>query len=330
MLYVTTRNKFDTYTTPRANQSDRGPDGGLFQPFRLPEMDQETLRDLQGQTFTQRICYILNLFCGTQLTAWDVELYTGKNPVKLVPMNRRILIAEVWRNHDLDYAQLEKRLAIRICGESVAEQIPTSWLKIAIRIAMLFGIFGEIQKAMPGTLVDVVVACGDFSAPMAAWYARSMGLPIGNIVCSHGDSAVWDLIHHGEVRNEHPIPENLERLISETLGVEETQRFVQTREQRKVYTLHPGGLECLSKGMFASVISQQRVSALIPSVYRMAQYIMGPQTAMAYGGLQDYRAKTRDNRMALIMSDRSPSQDCTQIAQAMNMSEWNLQKIIGE
>ena len=330
MLYVTTRNKFDTYTTPRANQSDRGPDGGLYQPFRLPVPERETLQELQEQTFTQRICYILNLFFGTQLTAWDVELYTGKNPAKLVPMSHRMLIAEVWHNHDLDYAQLEKRLAVRLTGDSEAAQMPTSWMKIAIRIAVLFGIFGDIQNAAPGIEWDVVLACEDFSAPMAAWYAREMGLPIGNIVCSHMDSSVWDLIHHGEVRNEYPIPENLERLICETLGVEENQRYVQAREQGKVFTVRSGGLESLSKGMFASVISQQRISALIHSVYRMAQYVMSPQTAMAYGGLQDYRAKTRENKQALIIADRSPAQDCAEIAQAMDMSEWNLRRIIGE
>jgi len=147
MLYVTTRDKFDTYTVHRANQSDRGPDGGLYLPFRLPILGKEELLALKEQTLCQSVAQILNLFFGTQLTAWDVELAGGKNPVKLVPMSHRILLAETWHNHDLDFAQMECRLAGRICGKEDGAQKPTSWLDIAIRIAVLFGIYGELLAA---------------------------------------------------------------------------------------------------------------------------------------------------------------------------------------
>lgn len=333
MLYVTTRNKFDTYTVHRANQSDRGPDGGLYLPFRFPKLEREELVALSGQPFCQRLAHVLNLFFNAQMTAWDVELCTGKSPVKLVPMSHRILMTETWHNQDLSFAQLESRLAERICGYMDAGRKPTSWVGIAIRIATLFAIYGELlslEATRPDTVLDISVASADFAAPMAAWYAREMGLPIGNIICSGDSSAVWDLVHQGQVRTDNRLPENLERLISATLGVEENLQFCEVCEAGRVYTTKPGALEILRRGMYATVTSLERVSALIPSVYRMAGYIMGPETAMAYGGLQDYRAKTGENRLALVLSDNSPVRDGEKVARWMEWTEQELREKMGD
>ena len=327
MLYVTTRNKFDTYTSYRANLSDRGPDGGLYLPFRMPELSKEELQLLSEQGFCQRMAHILNLFFNAQLTAWDVELYGGKKPVKLVPMSRRILMAETWHNHDQEFARFASRLAARICESEDSTQKPTSWMVIAIRIAMLFSILPELPaQEMP---VDIVVAADDFSAPMAAWYAREMGLPIGNIICSHDNASVWNLLHQGEVRGDEALPENMERLIAATLGVEENLRFCELKENGRLYATKTGMLEVLRKGMYATVCSRDRVNTLIPSVYRMAGYVMGPQTALAYSGLQDYRASTGGARLALLMAERSPMTDIKAVADSMEMSEYHLRGILG-
>lgn len=327
MLYITTRNKFDTYTVHKANQSDRGPDGGLYLPFRMPELTKEQIKAFAQQPFCQRVADLLNQFFGTQLTAWDVELYGGKNPVKLVPMSHRILVAETWRNHDQDHARFASRLAARICGDSDNMRKPTSWVGIAIRIAMLFGIFAELPAT--ASTLDIAVATEDFSAPMAAWYAREMGLPIGKIICGHDHPCVWNLLHQGEVRADRNIPENVERLITATLGVEENLRFCEIQEKGRVYATRLGMLEQLNKGMYATVSSRDRVNALIPSVYRMAGYVMGPQTALAYSGLQDYRARTGETRIALLFADRSPMEDIAMVSESMEMSEYRLREILG-
>lgn len=332
MLYVTTRNKYDTYTVYRANQADRGPDGGLYQPFRLPKLGNEEILNLSNQTFCQRMAMVINLFFGTKLTAWDVELCAGKNPVKLVPMSHRIVLAETWHNHDFDFAQLTNRLSACICGQEANASKSTSWMEIAIRIAILFATYGEllsVKATEMHTTIDVTVPTGDFAAPMAVWYAREMGLPIGNIVCSHEDSAVWDLIHHGQVRTEDRMPKNLERLICASLGVEENLRYCDVCATGRVYTVTPDALKILRQGIYATVISQERVCALIPSVYRMAGYIMGPETATAYGGLQDYRAKTGENGLMLLISDKSAIVDIKKVASYMDMAEQEIQEKVG-
>lgn len=333
MLYLTTRNKFDTYTVHRANQSDRGPDGGLYQPFRLAKVESEMLASLKEHSFGQRVAQILNLFFSVQLTGWDVELCAGKSPVKVVSMGHRMLVAETWHNNDWDFSRLEKNLAARICGYEDREKTPTSWVGIAVRIAVLFGIYGELLASGAldeETAFDISVPVGNFAAPMAAWYARRMGMPIANIICCHDDSSVWDLLHQGQVRTDCGMPENLERLINATLGLEETLRYCEICEKGRMYTVKPEELENLRKGMYATVISPDRLTTLIPSVYRTGGYVFGPRAVLAYGGLQNYRAKTGENRLALLLADRSPVRDSALVASALEISEQELLRQLGE
>ena len=333
MVYVTTRNKYDTYTVFRAVQSDRGPDGGLYLPFRLPKMEKKDLLALKDMSFCERLTQILNMFFSARLTVWDVELCIGKNPVKLVSMSHRIMVAEAWHNLEQNFAQMEGRLSARICGNEDVNKNPTSWVRIAIRIAILFGIYGDListEATQPDALLDIATASEDFATPMAAWYAREMGLPIGNIICSHEDASVWNLIHQGETRTDAGMPENLERLIAATLGVEENLRYCQICEAGRLYTTQAGQLDQPRKGMYGAVISSDRSAALIPSVYRMAGYIMAPQTVLAYGGLQDYRAKTGENRLALLISERSPLQDAKTVAAGLEISLKELEEKVGE
>ena len=148
----------------------------------------------------------------------------------------------------------------------------TGWVKIAIRIAFLTGVFGELIRkgiADPEHPVDVAVPTGDFAIPMSVWYARQMGLPIANIICSSEESSfVWDLLQWGTVKTDEDVPEHLERLICGVLGQEECVRFVQTCAMQEEYSLLGIDKEKLRKGMFAAVISKDRLVATIPSVYR--------------------------------------------------------------
>lgn len=43
MLYISTRNKSDSYTAHRALHEDRTPDGGLFMPMQVPSFDKQQI-----------------------------------------------------------------------------------------------------------------------------------------------------------------------------------------------------------------------------------------------------------------------------------------------
>jgi threonine synthase len=108
-------------------------------------------------------------------------------------------------------------------------------------------------------------------------------------------------------------------LIFGCLGEEEARRFVKTCERRGVYDLEEEQLSQLQQGMFASVVSERRTARRIASVYSGKGYLMGPETAMAYGGLQDYRATAGEGRLALIMAQRRPKDDLETVAAAIGI-----------
>ena len=345
MLYVTTTEKDDAYTAARTFLEDRGPDGGLFVPRQLPRFAQNDFSELVRESFGERIAGILNLFFSTKLTGWDVDSAVGRCPVKAATMSHRIFLLELWQNLDGSYTQLEKILAAKIRNDENTKQRVSSWLRIAIRIALLFASYAELvrTKALDWeTAVDVSVVSGDLSGVMSLLYAREMGLPVANIICSCNENcALWDLLHHGEVKTDvQPIPTTtpladvglpaeLERLIYGTLGWQYTKEFLHICKNRGLYVPPAEEFDRLRNGLFTAVVSRARVDVLISSVYRTNSYMVGPYTALAYGGLTDYRAKTGESRVALILADRSPIQDAAVVAQAMGITEQQLLKQLG-
>lgn len=333
MLYVSTRNKNDSFTAFRALMEDHTPDGGLFVPFHLPVYDENALKALQQSTFSENVAQLLNLFFSTGLTGWDVEVCAGRYPVKIRTMPHRMVLAEVWHNLDSAYTALEASLYKKLSG---ADRRPSNWAKIAIRIAVLFGLYPELS-VQEGETFDVAVTAGDFTAPMAAWYARKMGLPIENIICGcNKNGAVWDLLHRGEYSTGAAIrttelPEldvsaaqGLERLVCEVFDTDSACAYSEICAKKGSYELSEEDLSLLNKGLFASVVSDQRAKETVNSLWRSNGYIVDPYTALICAALQDYRAKTGESRRTLILAERSPMLFTEMIAGSTGISAAEL------
>lgn len=343
MLYATTRSKSHVETAYKAIHQDCAADGGLFVPFRLPKFETEEITALAGRSFGQNMADILNLFFSCGLTGWDIEFSIGRSPVRMASISHRILIAEAWHNSKWEFDSVVQTLSDRIRREG-AGSAPVNWMRIAVRIAALFGIYGMLlasEQTDVHTPLDTAVTTGDFEAPMAAWYAREMGLPIGNIVCGcNANGGVWDLLHHGEMSTggvaaktctpnaDIVVPRDLERLICGTLSVEDVSEYLECCRKGVTYGLGAGKFESLRKGMFAAVISDFRVASMTHSVYRTSGYVFNPYAALAYGSLLDYRAKTGESRTALLISERSPICDSQQVADALKVAVPELIKRI--
>ena len=306
MLYVTTREKFDAYTAARALSGNVGPDGGAYCPFQMPCFTRDQITAMGKNTFGQNVADMLNLFFSCKLTAWDVDSSIGKNPVKVASIGNRIRCAQLWQNLDGSYEKLEKTLVGKVCAGAGVDILITSWLRIAVRIAVLFALFSQLQ---PQEDLNVSVPADDFSLPMAVWYCRKMGLPIGRIICGcQEDGSVWELLHLGEMKtdDDESLNREVERLVFGALGLEEAKRFAKIVQNCGSYKLLSAEAEKLSAGMFGAVISTQRVESVIPSVYRTNSYTLAQDSATGYAALMDYRAKTGSNREALLLEDAAP------------------------
>lgn len=337
MLYVTTRTKNDAFTAARAMNLDRGSDGGLFIPFHLNTYSRQDIAALAEKSFGQNVADILNLFFATKLTGWDVDMLLGRSPVRFQSMKYRIIVSELWHNVDRHFARVVNALAAQIHPDGQIIGPPSNWVQTAVRIAVLFGIFGELQKSgqvRADAPVDIAVPTGSFAAPMAAWYARKMGLPIGTIICGcNENSSIWELLHRGQLdtgilavstntpEDDFAIAPDLERLICETCGHEEAGNFFWSCTEGGTYIPTEANRNAMRKGLFAAVVSQDRVLSMIPSVYRTHQYVFDPYSALAYGALADYRSRMGMSNLTLILSERNPALYAETISKTLSSAE---------
>lgn len=336
MLYVTTRNNRDAFTAQRVLTENRGPEGGLFLPFREPLFSEEELDALFALPFDQCVAQMLNLFFRKELTGWDVAFAGGKSPVRLAELGQRIWVAEAWHNPRWCYDSLVSSLTLRLRGEN---REPGNWVRIAVNIAVLFGVFGQLRQRGIAS-ADICLAAGDFSLPISAWYARRWGAPIGSIIlCCNENNNLWDLICHGQLRTDAvsiptelpeadvALPVDLERLIYGCGGTLEVERYLDACRRGGVYCPNDAVLTKLRKGLHVSVVSSQRMDTTIPSACRTHGYMLSPGEALAYAGLLDYRARTGQIGHAVIFGEKSPQLDCERISRTLGISPEELKEI---
>ena len=185
MLYVSTRSKTDSYTAHRVLNEDRAPDGGFFIPFRLPEYDQATIKNICEGSFGEAVAHILNEFFSANVSAWDVDCAIGKVSVKIISTPHRVLLAQLWNNPGDSYDYICTTLYSRLSGGG---KRVTEWARIAIRIAILFGLYTVLSKQNMETfdvsvknkgtataqMKNVTVTKGDtFSIPVTILLPRS-------------------------------------------------------------------------------------------------------------------------------------------------------------
>lgn len=337
MLYITTRNTRDAFTAQRALHGNRGPDGGMYLPFRAPEFTAEDITKLAQIPFGQRVAEVLNRLFQTKLTTWDVDFCIGRNPVRFAPLGHRIQVAELWHNPGSSYSHMERELSEQLLTGQTCD---SGWLPIALRIAILFGVYGELRK-QDSACVDISLLSGDFSAPISAYYARQWGLPVGNIICCcNENSELWNLLCHGQLHTDvtsiptlipeadPAIPEHLERLIFDAGGVGEVERYLEASRRGGTYTPNDAVQAKMNRGLSVSVVSSHRIKQIIPSVFRTHNYVLAPGAALSYAGLMDYRAKTGQTRNAVILADESPALNADFIANSLGVASETLRDLI--
>ncbi len=335
MLYVTTRNKTDTVTALQVLQEDRGTDGGFFVPVSHPCFSGEELTSLAEQGFSACVAEVLNRLFPVSLSAWDIRFCIGRKPVRIQPLGHRTSVAETWHNPQWDYEYLVKRISMALGSQG---EESGDWTRIAIRIAVLFGVYSDLTKTGVNSF-DVAVLSGDFTAAISAWYARQWGLPIGSILCCCNENhELWNLICHGELRTDGvslsteipeadvSVPKALERLVFSCGDTEEVSAYLEACRSGRGYVPGKTTLEKMREGLYVSVVSAQRALETISGIYHTHGYLATPQTALAYAGLMDYRTKTGTIRQTVILADHSPKGLLHTISNAIGLSEEELQQ----
>ena len=325
MLYVSTRNTVDSFTAHRALHETAASDGGLFAPFR--PITPEQIAQWKDLSATEAIALVLNRFFGLSLSGWDVECAIGRTPFQIVEIARKSIAAECWRNPGSSWNYLIENLYTCMCGKSSAVN---GWARIAIEISLLFGLFTQTKTT--GESVDLCVADEDFGTVAAALYAKDMGLPIGKILCVCNESgSFWDLIHRSEMATDEINAKKtvyFEYLLHRAFGTDTVTDYLSATQRNRVFRLDEEALPKLGKEITATVVSTDRVDAVLSSIYRSGGYIADPSLAFTYGGLQDYRASTGINNQTVLLGKVSPALYANRLTKLLNIGRNELSKQI--
>ena len=86
----------------------------------------------------------------------------------------------------------------------------------------------------------------------------------------------------------------------------------------------------LSAGIFVSVVGKDRVPTVISSVYRSNLCILDPYTAISYGSMQDYRAKTGEGNPTVLLWDSYPLNTPSLVSKATGLTQQEIKKILNQ
>ena len=304
MLYVSTRNSKDTVTAYRALHEEYAADGGFYAPFHLPVFSEEELSAFRSQTFAETVAEMFNLFFGLRLTYADVEFTIGRTSVRTQHLNYNLVMAELWRNPAGTFGYILQKLYSLITANNEIKE-PNGWTRVAIEIAVLFGIYGTLDNDKAKRF-DVAVCTDDFADIAAVLYAKDMGLPVNKIICACNDgSGAWDLVNRGEIATTAKVP-YLEYLLLRAFGTGETLRYLDACARNATYYVGEEQPEVLSNELFAAVVGTNRIDTITNSMLTTNQYHIDPMTAVAFGGLQDYRAHSGISANTLILAKDRP------------------------
>lgn len=312
MRYMTTRTPEDRYTPQQALIENTASDGGLLIPHQLPHFCDDQLALFEEEGFCGAVANVLNQLLITDINAWDVGFSVGRTPIKFSGVGRKVLVAEAWHNPGLSYNYAVSGINGRIVNDRNAAV--SGWSAVAIGIAYLFGMYAELLrdgKIQQTDVFDICVSDGNFTLPAAALYAKQMGLPIGKVIISSGSSsAVWDLINRGQMGTsllQQTQKIAMERLICSTFGHEQVLSYVAACQRHGVYTVPEENLSLLPQMMFGAVVGEDRTRSIISNVFKSFDYKLSNDTAVCYGGVQDYRAKTGQGGLVVIFGTCKPA-----------------------
>lgn len=190
---------------------------------------------------------------------------------------------------------------------------------------------GEISKK---ELINVTVPTGNFGNILAAYYAKSMGLPINKLICASNDNKVlFDFLSSGTydknrefILTSSPsmdilISSNLERLIYRIAD----SNPVKTKELMK--SLNSKGSYEITSDMkkqlndFVGGYADEAMTAdIIQKIYEGTGYVIDTHTAVAASVYEQYKESTKDTTKTVIASTASPYKFTRSVMNAIDPS----------
>ena len=186
-----------------------------------------------------------------------------------------------------------------------------------------------------GEAINFCVPTGNFGDILAGFYAKTMGLPVHKLICaSNANNVLTDFIETGVYDRNRPfyntaspsmdilISSNLERLLYQLSGSDEAVRgYMDSLAETGRYEVSDDLKEKVQAQFAAGWCDDARAAETIARVFGCEGYLMDTHTAVAYTVLEDYRKKTGDDTLSVVLSTASPYKFCASVLEAMGVQE---------
>ena len=220
---------------------------------------------------------------------------------------------------DKDFAETLSSKNIRL---SSANSI--NWGRLAPQIAYYVYSYVALlkdEKIGRGDQINVVVPTGNFGNILAAWYAKSMGIPIRKLICaSNRNKVLCDFFSSGKYdrnreffKTSSPsmdilISSNLERLLFEITDKDSGKvlDWMTGLAKEGVYSVDPKTLKLLQKIFVGGFADEAGVAKTILDVYDRTDNVIDTHTAVGFNIYGRYHQRSSDETKTVFVSTASP------------------------
>ena len=232
--------------------------------------------------------------------------------------------------------ELREKLAKRRWFLSSANSI--NWGRVLPQIVYYVSAYCDLlaQGAVQnGQAVNVCVPTGNFGNILAAYYAKTIGVPIARFICaSNANNVLTDFLRTGVYDKNRPfyntlspsmdilVSSNLERLLLALTGEQaQVAGYMKELAQTGRYQVSDKVLQKLQREFAAGFCDDEQTKAQIAKTWQAHRYLIDPHTAVAFHVLEEYRRETGDQTPAIAVSTASPFKFCSGVLDALGVSE---------
>lgn len=184
-----------------------------------------------------------------------------------------------------------------------------------------------------GEKINLVVPTGNFGNILAAFYAKSMGVPIDKLICASNDNKVlFDFFQTGVYNRNREfmltsspsmdilISSNLERLIFQIAGrdADKTLALMKALSTKGEYSI-TDDMKAQMSDFIAGYATEQETADAISKLYEDTGYVIDTHTAVATSVYHNYIARTGDTNKTIIASTASPYKFTRSVMNAIDM-----------
>ena len=232
------------------------------------------------------------------------------------------------------FSDEEVRQALARRGYFFSSANSINWGRVLPQIVYYISAYCDLlrdEKIALGQSVNVCVPTGNFGNILAAYYAREMGLPIGQFICaSNSNNVLTDFLREGIYDRNRPfyntmspsmdilISSNLERLLlALAQDPEEVKRYMAQLSETGRYQVSDRIRDRLQKCFKGYFCDDKETQRTIRTMFDKYGYLIDTHTAVAFSALEQYRRETGDDTPTVVASTASPFKFCGSVLEAL-------------